>query len=82
MSEVIEVNGMKFEKTRLLPNFQGVYASDPCPECHLGIHWVDYADKCLCGKIDCARMNRKDPHVWCIIGGLDNLKRKQYGTVY
>jgi hypothetical protein len=28
MEDIIEINGMKFEKTRLLPNFQGIYDSD------------------------------------------------------
>jgi hypothetical protein len=76
MENIIEINGMKFEKTRLLPNFQGVYDSDPCSECHLNIHWVDYGGKCLCGKIDCARINRKEPYVYCIAGGVENLKNK------
>lgn len=76
MADIIEVNGMKFEKTRLCPNFQGVCASDPCPECHLDIHWVDYGGACLCGKVDRARTNRKDPHVWTITGGVGKLKAK------
>lgn len=76
MADVIEVNGMKFEKTRLMPNFQGIYDSDPCSECDLNIHWVDYGDKCMCGKVDCVSKNRKDHHVWCIVGGIEKLKSK------
>ena len=77
MAETVEVNGMTFQRTKLLPNYQGVYDSDPCSECHLDIHWVDYGGKCLCGEIDCARMNRKDPHVWTIVGGVEQLKSKE-----
>lgn len=76
MTEIIKVNGMKFEKTKLLPNFQGVYASNPCPECHLDIHWVDYGGVNMCREVDCAWKNRKDPYVWCIVGGVGNLKPK------
>ena len=77
MAETVEVNGMTFQRTKLLPNYQGVFDSDPCSECHLDIHWVDYGDKCLCGEIDCAKINRKDPHVWTIVGGVEKLKPKE-----
>lgn len=76
MEDVITVNGMKFEKTRLLPNFQGIYDSDPCLECHLDIDWVDYGGERLCGKIDCANRNRNSHYVWTIVGGTDKLKSK------
>lgn len=77
MAEVIEVNGMRFEKVRLCPNFKGEYSSYPCPECHLDISWVDYGEDYPCRKVDdCAWRNRKDPHVWCIVGGMENLKLK------
>lgn len=77
MTDVIEINGMKFVKTRLCPNFQGIYASDPCPECHLNLSWVDYGNDYPCRMVDdCAWKNRKDPNVWCIEGGVENLKPK------
>ena len=71
MKETITINGMRFEKTNLIPNHKGEYDTNPCEECHLNIHWVDYGKENPCLKVKC---NRKE--VYMIIGGVDKLKSK------
>ena len=71
MAETVTINGMQFEKTKLVPNYRGEYDTNPCEECHLNLSWVDYGSETPCLTVNC---NRRE--VYTIIGGMDNLKRK------
>jgi len=79
MVNTIEINGMLFERTQMSPNFQGLYDTNPCSECHLDIAWVDYGGVNPCSLIDSCmgkdRQNSKD--VFSVVGGVDKLKPKE-----
>ena len=70
--DIITINGMRFEKTHLIPNSQGVYDKNACAECHLNLPWVDYGKEDPCLKVVC-----NHHAVWYIIGGVEKLKPKR-----
>lgn len=72
--EVITVNGMRFEKSHLIPNSQGVYDTNACKECHLNIPWVDYGVENPCFKVVVVCNHHA---VWSIVGGVNKLKPKR-----
>lgn len=73
--DIITINGMRFEKSHLTPNSQGVYDTNACAECHLNLPWVDYGAEDPCFKVVC-----NHHAVWSIVGGVNKLKRKANDT--